>query len=134
MTTQISERLIYNGTETKLRFCPELPKNHPRIIETLDRELCSSMCFRMYVGTWEVKDGKLYLINISGKYELDSDEPLFADWITGAIIFSRGEFLKFVGRYQIHEEDVRLTIENGILKHLEIIDNRIKYGIVDACE
>ena len=69
---------------------PGFPENHPRIIELTDKQIwakgearrVSSNCWRGYLGSWEIKDGRLYLLKLERDYELDGDEPLFADWVT----------------------------------------------------
>ena len=43
----------------------------------------STACRRGYIGVWEIKDEKLYLANISGRYQLLADDPVLADWFTG---------------------------------------------------
>ncbi len=75
MTAQVHEKLIFEGKETSIAFCPPIPEHHPRIIE-LTREqmekenippiVSSTACWRGYIGAWEIKDGHFYLVNIKG--------------------------------------------------------------------
>ena len=55
--------------------------------------LNSTACWRQYIGTWEIKDGKLYLVDIIGKYKKIGDEPIFADWFTGRLKIPMGEIV-----------------------------------------
>ena len=70
--------------------CPKVPLDHPMVIELTDKELfaagqprmVSSNCWRAYMGSWEIKGGKLYLIKLERDLKLDGLEPLFADWVS----------------------------------------------------
>jgi len=67
---------------------PPLPGSHPRIWASHDGRL-STACWRGYIATWEIKDGRLYLVELSDRhtYRLEGDEPLFAEWFSGALSF-----------------------------------------------
>jgi hypothetical protein len=105
MTAQIQELLILNGEKTSMAFCPHLPYGHPRIVETeadekepdeISEWIFSTACWRRYRGTWEIKDGKFYLVRLQGTYKLVGDDPLLADWFTGILRIPRGEELLYV--------------------------------------
>src|ERR1700690_2290404 len=106
MTAQFHERLILEGKGTSMAFCPPIPTNHPRIVTltpheirqgidagTIFRYVHSTACWRGYIGTWELKDGRFYLTNISGKYRVDGNDPVFADWFSGVLRIPDGELL-----------------------------------------
>jgi hypothetical protein len=108
MTHQVRDKLLHNGTEIPLVYsaryppdgiadAPSLPENHPKISHapTSSRVKIKSSCWRGYRGTWEIKtDGRLYLISLdSTLYQLQSGEPLFADWVSGTIYLSEHEIL-----------------------------------------
>jgi hypothetical protein len=126
MTAQAHERLILEGKETSMAFCPPLP-DHPRVIPTENRIL-STGCWRGYIGTWELKDGKLYLVSIKGGYRLDGDAPLFADWVTAVLRIPEGEMLHYVhmGFGSVFEFENHIKIENGVVVQERRIDNRDK--------
>lgn len=136
MTAQVHEHLIFDGEETSMAFCPPIPRDHPRIVE-LDPEearpsssgiLFSTACWRQYLGTWEIKDGKFYLVGIEGVLQLQGGEPLLADWFTGVLRVPRGEMLQYIhmGFGSIFEKEVHIKIEKGIVTQTQIIDNRGK--------
>ena len=127
MTAQIHEKLIYEGEETSMAFCPPLPENHPRIKDD-EIKFVSSGCWRGYIGTWEIKEGKFYLVDIKGKYKLVGDSPIFADWFSGVIRIPRGELLHYVhmGFGSVFEEELHVKIEKGIVQKKKLIDNRHK--------
>lgn len=134
MTAQIHERLILNGEETSMAFCPPLPEGHPRLIESnpddpnLPMILNSTACWRGYQGTWEIKDGCFYLVGIQGRFTLLEGEPLLADWFSGVLRIPRGELLHYVhmGFGSVHEEDLHLKIVEGKVVATRVIDNRGK--------
>jgi len=140
MTAQVHERLIFNGEDTSMACCPDLPYRHPRIVQTDPAELArdqdlgfgifSTGCYRMYVGTWEVKDGRFFLVGIRGFYKLVGNEPLFADWFTGVLRIPRGEMLNYVhGDFlSVYEVEVRVRIERGVVIETRVTDNRPPSG------
>ena len=135
MTAQFREILILNGEETSMAFCPPLPKNDPKIVvrdyESAS-ESCpvafSTACWRQYIGTWEIKDDRFYLVDVVGKYELIGNEPLHATWFTGTIRIPQGEQLEYVhmGFGSVYEEELHIRIEAGNIKRSRTIDNRDK--------
>ncbi len=135
MTAQVHENLIYEGEEASMAFCPTLPKDDPRIRELKDDEIedynstvFSTACWRQYIGTWEIKDGKFYLVDIIGRYKVVSGSPIFADWFSGVIRIPRGELLHYVhmGFGSVYEEEVHVKIEKGVVVKTKVIDNRQK--------
>ena len=123
MTAQAHERLIYNGEETSIACCPFLPFDHPRIASAQPDEF-STACRRGYVGTWEIKDGRFFLVEIHGSYRLLGKGPLFADWFTGVLGIPRGELLSYVHGDFTFEGEVRVSIEQGLVVETRVIDNR----------
>jgi hypothetical protein len=137
MTAQIHERLIFDGLETSMAFCPPLPVGHPRLIElepgearhdASDSILFSTACWRGYQGTWEIKDGKFYLVGLRGRFRLQGEEPLLADWFSGVLRIPRGELLQYVhmGFGSVYEEEVHVKIERGQVIASRVINNRGK--------
>ncbi|MBN2472894.1 MAG: hypothetical protein JXN59_19385 [Anaerolineae bacterium] len=136
MTAQIHEGLILDGEQTSMAFCPPLPEGHPRLIELDDYEtrdgspiiLSSTACWRRYQANWEVKNGAFYLVGIQGRYRLEGDEPLLADWFSGVLRIPRGEMLQYVhmGFGSVYEEEVHIKIRKGRVVKRRIIDNRGK--------
>jgi len=121
MTAQVHEKLIFEGKETSMAFCPPLPEGHPKIIELSREELqsdnfdtiiFSTACWRGYIGTWEVKEGQFNLVNITGRYKLIGDDPIPADWFSGVIRIPQGELLHYVhmGFGSVYEEEIHLKI------------------------
>ena len=137
MTAQIHERLIYEGEETSMAFCPPLPMGHPRLIEVdpqqarqdaSDSILFSTACWRGYQGAWEIKDGKFYLVSLRGRFHLQGEEPLLADWFSGVLRISRGALLQYVhmGFGSVYEEEVHVRIERGQVVASHLVNNRGK--------
>lgn len=135
MTAQIPERLILDGHETPMAFCPPLPKGHPRLIQidplapTEPGEssiLHSTACWRRYQATWEIKSGRFYLNYVHGVYRLEGDEPLLADWFSGVLRIPRGKMLRYVhmGFGSVFEHELHIKIERGIVANSRTIDNR----------
>ena len=135
MTAQIHERLILDGENTTMAFCPPFPEDHPRIIDRhaeglpgdgADAGCYSTACWREYQGTWEIEDGKFYLRRLVGRFRLRSNEPIFADWFSGMLRIPRGECLQYVhmGFGSIFEEELHIKIEKGVVTSSKVIDNR----------
>jgi hypothetical protein len=141
MTAQFHEKLIFEGEETSMAFCPPIPLYHPRIVELSDDEIhdgiqagtifslvFSTACWRHYIGTWKLEDGRFYLVDIEGRYKMTSPEPIFADWVTAVIRIPEGELLHYVhmGFGSVYEFETHLKIEKGVVVDERRIDNRKK--------
>ena len=133
MTAQVHERLILDGEHTSMNYDPPLPHHHPRIIlrtnanmRETDAIMNEPTCWRRYVGSWELRDGRLYLLAIDGRYELTGSEPLLADWFTGILTVPSGETLEYVltGFETVFEEVLHIRIRNGVEIGRRRHDNR----------
>jgi hypothetical protein len=133
MTAQVYEKLMLDGQQTSMACCPSLPKGHPRIREINPAEMAegdsrafTTACWRGYIGSWEIKDGRLYLIGVIGRFRLKGKEPLFADWYSGVLAVPRGAQLKYVhmGFESVYEEELRIQITNGVVASNRVINNR----------
>jgi hypothetical protein len=137
VTAQIHERLVLDGEQTSMAFCPPLPEGHPRIYEPRPDEavrderdfiLTSTACWRGYQGTWEIKDGRFYLVGLRGRFQLRDGDPIPADWFSGVLRVPKGEELQYVhmGFGTVYEQEVHIKIENGVVVSTRTIDNRGK--------
>jgi hypothetical protein len=139
MTAQFHENLILEGEKTTMAFCPPIPIDHPGV-RVLDAEemqegiragvipniVFSTACWREYIGTWELRDGKFYLNEVQGRFRIN--EPLFADWFTGVLRIPTGNRLHYVhmGFGSVYEFETHIKIENGLVMEERHIDNRGK--------
>ena len=135
MTAQFKEIIIYEEKIESMAFCPPLPENDSRIIKLKDDEIeknhsmfFSTACWREYVGTWIIEDGKLYLLKIIGRYKITSDSPIFADWFSGVLRIVEGERLLYVhmGFGTVYEKEIHIKISKGVVIKTKTIDNRGK--------
>lgn len=136
MTAQIHECLIFEGEDAEMAFCPPIPEGHPRIVEIdcknissrdkSDSILFSTACWRGYQGTWEIKDGRFFLVGLRGRLKLLGAEPLFADWFSGVLRIPKGEMLLYVhmGFGSVYEQEIHVKIEQGVVVASRIMDNR----------
>lgn len=137
MTAQLGEILFVDGRKTSMSFCPPLPKNHPRISGSSPEERDerddfmsrSTACWRGYVGTWEIREKKFYLVRLQGGLRLRGEGPLFAEWFSGVLRVPQGELLHYVhvGFASVFEEELHIKVEKGTIVAEWIIDNRAKY-------
>jgi hypothetical protein len=133
MTAQIHELLVLDGEWTSMTTEPPLPQRHPRVAvapeelqKAASRIVFSTACWRRYRGTWEIRDGRLSLIALEGRYELKGDGPLPADWFSGLLNVPRGKMLEYVhmGYLSVFEEELHITVERGVVTDRRVIDNR----------
>lgn len=87
MTHQTPDQIIYRGILTTLEceLLPSFPKNHPRISKSAEI-LFSTACYRGYLARWEIRERRLYLLSVEGRFALEGSEPLFADWFIGRLL------------------------------------------------
>jgi len=125
MTTQVKERIIIDGEKYPLLNALSLPEDDTKIKQKEGPTYTRSSCWRGYVGTWEIKDDKLYLIDFSsGKYDVLVNLPMLADWISGTAKVATGE-VKESSSWEIetYETEMHLTFENGLVVKTENIKN-----------
>ena len=115
MTTQVKEQIIIDGQKYPLLNAMSLPEDDSIIQHKKGVIETSSNCWRGYVGTWEIKDDTLYLVDFSsGKYDVLVNLPILADWISGTAKVATGE-VKDSSSWDIetYETETHLTFENG---------------------
>ena len=125
MTTQVKERIIIDGEKYPLLNALSLPEDDTKIKQKEGPISTRSSCWRGYVGTWEIKDDKLYLIDFSsGKYDVLVNLPILADWISGTAKVATGE-VKASSSWDIetYETETHLTFENGLVVKTKNIKN-----------
>ena len=96
---------------------------------------CTAL-WRGYVGTWEIIDGRLYLIELHGELEgggaasLATGFPgfpdrVFAHWYSGTLRIPQGKMLKYLhmGYGSTYERDLFLEIEKGVVKNTWVRQN-----------
>lgn len=141
MTGQVHEKLILDGNEVSMAFCPELPTASGLVIETpaitlrqqLDSKawpsiIHSTACWRRYIGKWEIRDGKLYLIDVIGRFQMATATPAFADWVTAVLRVPQGEVIQYIhmGFASVSEAELHIKVEKGLVIEQRRIDNSTK--------
>ncbi len=131
MTAQIAEVLILDGEKVALLSCPPLPTGHPQVImgDPGDHPpgiLGSTACWRRYQGTWEIRDGRLWLVGLEGLYRFQGEAPILADWFSGTLRVPRGAMLHYVhmGFESVYEQELLIAVEAGVVTGQTLIDNR----------
>jgi hypothetical protein len=89
-----------------------------------------------YDARFEIKDSKLYLIHFKGERAWSKQEitmqdyfpgqgTVFADWVSLEVPVLLGKVLLSSGnpRNEVHEQELILTIEKGLLKSRQFKDN-----------
>ncbi|PSW66250.1 hypothetical protein C0W88_07660 [Photobacterium leiognathi subsp. mandapamensis] len=132
MTAQTPEILIYHGEEITLHSIPEIPSNHPLIRHNENQpEFLSTGCWRGYIGTWELKNRKLYLKSINGKYSIRM--PIFADWYSGVLTIPESEPGDYFhgGWGRMYAKNQLITIVNGEITTIHY-QNKNALGYIDS--
>jgi hypothetical protein len=98
--------------------------------------LKSTAIVRGYIGNWEIKNNKLFLISLLGFIENQEQVDLnflfpdknevFADWFTGDIRIPQGKMLKKVnlGYESIFEKNRILRFKEGVFTN-ETVENQV---------
>ncbi len=135
MTAQISEKLLYEGQ--KLSMCTEPLSLYFALGGDGPKFQCNfTALWRGYVGTWEIVDGRLYLIDLQGTLKggeeasvatifPDYPDRVFAHWYSGTLRIPQGKLLHYVhmGYSSTYERDLFLAIEKGVLKGTRVRQN-----------
>lgn len=137
MTAQAGERLIFKGEETWMAAEPLNQylenRNDIKFVSP------STACWRGYYGQWEIKNNKLFLVELKAylegyrevglDYLFPRQNKVFANWFSGEIRIPQGEMLDYVhmGYASLYERDLILVFENGLLTNEYVIDNEEEY-------
>lgn len=127
MTAQVGETLLIDGEEHEmfnepLSFLFSLMGRTPEFMPN------SSACWRGYVGTWEIRNERLYLIGIEASFmdgepaSLETIFPgfpnrMFAHWYSGTLHVPLGELLEYehIGYARMHEETLEIKVQRGVV-------------------
>src|SRR5436853_7091302 len=117
MTAQLREDLILDGVPTSMASAPPLPHPHDRVLQAEEPPsdiVTSTACWRRYVGSWEIKDERLWLIGLTGAWHLEGQEPLWAEWFSGVLRVPTGPLLQYVhqGFSRVYAEELLITVQN----------------------
>jgi hypothetical protein len=141
-TAQIPEKILYEGKSGSLFTNPlesYFTKDNPRP----EFAAPHTACWRGYIGSWEIRENTLYLVDINAWMRDGSGKaapvgfnavfpgkkaPLKAEWFTGTLRIPRGKPIRHVhmGYQTVYEEEVHLRIEAGKVVDRQTIDNRNK--------
>jgi hypothetical protein len=137
MTAQFAETLIFEGKAVSLLSNPltdyfRLGGHDPGFQST------STALWRGYLGTWEVVNDRLYLIELRGTLESGEEaclgsvfpgfpERVFAHWFSGHLRIPQGKRLEYrhMGYGSKYERDVMLTLKNGVVIGQEVRINGV---------
>lgn len=126
-TAQVGERLIYNGDTIEMNCCPLSSYPNSSILTSQqmfnNKGYVCTACWRNYVGSWIIQNGKLYLLNIRNAFYVFSsvkslaeygvsfrvgseyadlkrlfkgkyiNGKVFADWFTGSCFLNKGKIV-----------------------------------------
>jgi hypothetical protein len=132
MTAQFSEILHYKGEQLSMRVTP-LSDYFVLMGLKPDFRICSTACWRCYVGEWDITLDRLYLIGISAHYEDDTevtlgslfpgyDSRVFAHWYSGVLSISQGDLVEYVhmGFASVYERDLLISVEQGVIVDMQV--------------
>lgn len=137
MTAQIAEKLHYEGQEHSMCTNPLSDFFALGGIDPGFESNCTAL-WRGYLGTWEILNGRLYMIELHGILKdggnadlatLFPDFPyrVFAHWYSGTVRVPQGRLIQYVhiGYGSIYESDLLIGIQKGIVMSTRIRRNGI---------
>jgi len=141
-TGQIGELIIYKG-DTLTMLCEPLEvylrKNEPREKNyPFLRDDCSTALWRGYVGLWELKKGRLVLVDIfacgqksasiKNKVFKGQEQEIFADWYSGQLFIEKGKVIKYnhMAYDRYYETEIVVEIRRGIVEKEAEYANGVK--------
>ena len=134
MTIQAADILSYNGKKTTIASEPL--KKYLETREDVSFIYKTTALVRGYIGRWEIKNNKLFLVSLLGfiennkqvdlNYLFPNQSEVFANWYTGKIRIPEGELLKKInlGYASVFEKDRFLTFKEGILISETVKNNK----------
>jgi hypothetical protein len=135
MTAQISESIIYEGENRSLLSCPLSDFFSLSDTPSPFQMNCTAL-WRGYLGSWEIIQGRLYLIEIKAGFDDDNQTTLkdifpgfsdrvFAHWYTGELRIPDGEQIQYEhnGFGSQYESDILIQIKQGAVESVTIKNN-----------
>ncbi|WP_374581593.1 hypothetical protein [Pseudoduganella sp.] len=128
MTAQFMENLVYEGVAMAMCTAPlsDFFALGGRAVRLKPRT--NTALWRGYIGSWEVLDGRLYLVGISatmecgGKATLEHFFPgypkrVFAHWFSAELRVPTGELRKYVhmGWASEYEDEMIVSLQRGVV-------------------
>ena len=136
MTAQAPEVLIYKNLKLTID-CEPLQQYFQTFINLPIFTFNDTDCYRGYIGKWEIKEHKLYIVDLNGhtsngyvnlNYLFPQKNEVFADWFSGIINIPQGEVLEYSRLTPInYEKYIVLTFENGVLIKQQLRDNKANF-------
>jgi hypothetical protein len=135
MTYQVHEKLILDGESVYMISFPDIPRDHPRILDKYHRvpdsypmdisldSISSTACYRNYIGVWEIRDGQFFLKDLFGHFSIGGSDPLPATWFSGCLVLPQGNIIEgdpWFGWDVVHERDLLIKIRKGKVVRQEI--------------
>ena len=132
MTLQISDMVLIEGDPFTLRYGLPFPKHHPMIMDrdnSIPRRAPlprNSACRLGYTVQWAITSGRLHLVRLNGKYELKTDGPLFAEWVSSGTQLELGHVNPALGNpYEpVFEAYLEIEFVEGIVSRWRVIKGR----------
>lgn len=135
MTAQIPESLRLEGEEVSL--CTEPLASYFSLADVeMMFKANSTALWRGYVGTWEILDSRLYLIDLNGILKSGQianiatifpgfTERVFAHWYSGVLRIPMGPLLRYVhgGYGSVYERDQFITMRKGLTTATNLVNN-----------
>lgn len=127
MTAQIPEYLLYRGNDYSLLTQP-LAEWFRSTGQRPDFAPKHTACWRGYVGSWEIRDDRLYLTDLEGRLRSSGEAtvktvfpaeegPVFAVWFSGELRCPIGDLVEYVhqGYQSRYASELILRVENGVV-------------------
>ena len=133
MNIQAGDILSYNGKKTTISTEPLKPYLETR--SDVSFIFKSTALVRGYIGTWKIKNKKLYLVSLVGfienndkvdlKYLFPNKTEVFADWFCGDIRIPEGDLLQKIntGYASVFARDRVINFNKGLLISETVKDN-----------
>ncbi|MDC0571362.1 hypothetical protein OAO52_05630 [Flavobacteriaceae bacterium] len=133
MTIQAGDIISYNGEKKTIATEPLKPYLETR--SDVGFIFKSTALVRGYIGTWKIKNNKLYLVSLIGFIEKNNQVDLnylfpnktevFASWFSGDIRIPEGDLIQKInlGYASVFARDRVLNFNKGLLISETVKDN-----------
>lgn len=123
MTIQRYDHLIIDGRIVQA-YTPSISSDVAAISKKNRHADWNSSCQSNCVSVWEIHNNKVFLNYLHGEYFMNSDKPIWADWITGRFVIPAGQVVQILSNIGIdHEKVITVEVEKGLVKTITTKDN-----------
>lgn len=130
MTEQVPDVVRVAGQELRVQDFLSFPLGEVPGVVRVGPPAHDSSCWRGYVATWELRDGRLWLVALQGQLALAGERPLLASWVGGLYRLPLGRVRSRPRPGPRARERGRARVPAGEARPRQLLELELEEGVV----